>query len=217
MSERFKAVLERMVSTPWAPLHQVDALVPSDRPQRHRDHAVPIPLPERASVPERFAAQARATPERVALSTHEGSWTYAELHAHVRALADRLAAVGIGRDSVVGLFMARGPSLVVGSMAVLEAGAAFVPLDPGSPAARTRFMIADSSCSAIVHDSGSTPRLERELRLVEVSPLAPGAPSSEASGAPRSSAPVGPHDLAYIRYTSGRLASPRGSRSNTAR
>src|SRR6185295_15490520 len=101
-------------------------------------------------------AQADRTPGALAIVSDEGDLTYADLEQRANRLARYLgsqgASPGIGRGARVAILLERGPEMVVAILAVLKAGAAYVPLDPGYPAERLAFMLGDAAVAGIVTD-----------------------------------------------------------------
>src|SRR5581483_1385383 len=108
--------------------------------------------PPEACLHELVAAQAARTPEAVALVYGHERITYRELTGRARRLARRLAALGVGPESRVGVYLSRTPSLVVTLLGILEAGGAYVPLDPNYPSERLGFMLDDASAAVMVTD-----------------------------------------------------------------
>ncbi|MET0413103.1 MAG: amino acid adenylation domain-containing protein, partial [Polyangiaceae bacterium] len=158
-----------------------------------------------------FEAQARRSPDGVALIEAERRLSYAELDARAEAWANLLAARGVGAETVVALCGARSLELVAALIGVLKAGGAYLPLDPDYPAERLAYMLADSGARLLLSD-GSAPALPGvELRGVELLRLDALAPA-----APRSAARVHPEQLAYCIYTSGSTGQPKGA-GNTHR
>ncbi|MCA1615723.1 MAG: condensation domain-containing protein, partial [Acidobacteria bacterium] len=92
---------------------------------------------------EWFARQAARTPDAVALSDEAGQVTYAELDRRTNRLARRLRRLGVGPESVVGLYLTRGLGMIEAIIGVLKAGGAYLPLDASSPAERIRMMVED--------------------------------------------------------------------------
>ena len=88
-----------------------------------------------------FAAQVARAPEAVAISCGERSWTYRELEEAANRLAHLLAGQGVGPGQCVALLFSRSAEAIVAILAVLKTGAAYLPIDPGLPAARIGFMI----------------------------------------------------------------------------
>ena len=100
-----------------------------------------------------FRERAAAHPQRIALVWDEGRLDYAGLDARSDALAARLVALGVGADTPVAVCLARSPEAVVALLAVLKAGAAYLPLDAGHPRERLRFAIADAGATVLLTDA----------------------------------------------------------------
>ncbi|MFD7657016.1 AMP-binding protein, partial [Actinosynnema sp. NPDC059797] len=96
------------------------------------------------NLPAMVAAQALRTPDAAAVVSAEGAVTYRELEERANRLAHLLIAKGARRERVVALAMPRSVDIVVARLAVLKAGAAYLPIDPAYPAERIAFMIADA-------------------------------------------------------------------------
>src|SRR5205823_5984928 len=115
-------------------------------------------------------------PRDVALVFEDSSVTYAALNARANRLARELRARGVGVGARVGVAMDRGPDPIVAILAVLKAGAAYVPLDPSYPEARLRFMVADAELPLVLtHQSLLHPFAGTASRLVAVDALGPHA------------------------------------------
>lgn len=155
-------------------------------------------------VHELVQAQAQRTPDALALSFGNTSLTYRDLVARSGKLARRLAALGAGPSARVGIALDRSVDLVIALLAVLETGAAYVPLDPTYPADRVAFMARDSGLMALVTEERLRDRFG-ELGVPLVLPHAHDEPTS-ASALPR----IGPENLAYVLYTSGSTGQPKG-------
>jgi hypothetical protein len=100
-----------------------------------------------ATLHELFEAQARRTPEAVAVRYEGAAVSYAELDGRADGLARRLRRLGVGPEVLVAVCLERSVEMLVGLLGVLKAGAAYVPLDPGYPPERLQFMLEDSCCS----------------------------------------------------------------------
>ena len=108
-----------------------------------------FPSPE-ATLHDAFAAQARTTPDAVALLLMARFSRIAALDRRADALAHRLRALGVGPDQIVGLHVDRSPHMIVALLATLKAGAAYLPLDPDYPVERLEFMLADSGAAVLL-------------------------------------------------------------------
>ncbi|MBW5420530.1 amino acid adenylation domain-containing protein [Streptomyces sp. BG9H] len=163
---------------------------------------------EQASFPELFAAQVARTPDAVAVESAEVSLTYAELDARAEKLAARLAGLGVGPEQIVALVLGRSVESVVGSLAVMKAGAAYLPVDPDYPAERIGFMFSDARPAAVLTTAayaGVVPRSEGVPVVVL------GADDQQEP--PAGQVPAGPVSVdspAYVIYTSGSTGVPKG-------
>ncbi|MCV7413677.1 non-ribosomal peptide synthetase [Mycobacterium florentinum] len=155
------------------------------------------------TITELFAAQVANAPEAVALACGDRSWTYRELDDAAERLARVLAGHGAGPGQTVALLFSRSTEAIVSMMAVLKAGAAYLPIDPALPDARVEFMLGDATPVAAVTTAALRSRFDG-ADLVVVDFDDPGAdPGTELS------APA-PTDLAYMIYTSGTTGVPKG-------
>ena len=157
------------------------------------------------SIPVLLAAQVARTPEAVAVTCGGRSLTYRELDEAATGLAHLLAGHGVGPGQCVGLLLSRSAEAIVAILAVLKTGAAYLPIDPGLPAARIGFMVADAAPVAAITTTGLAGRLDGcDLVVIDVED--PRIPSYPGTGLP---AP-GADDIAYLIYTSGTTGVPKG-------
>jgi amino acid adenylation domain-containing protein len=152
-----------------------------------------VPSPDHEGVHEAIDAQARRTPDAIALVLEGQRWTYRELIEQADALAGDLLKLGVGPDVLVGICMHRSREMVVSILAVLKAGGAWVPLDPDDPRERLHFMLDDAKVAVLL--SGRKP------------PRRTGHPAMPVA---RRREP-GPDNLAYMIYTSGSTGRPDGA------
>jgi len=163
------------------------------------------PEPEYAGVHEWFQAQARGTPDRVAVRMGHQSLSYGELDTASTRLADYLRGMGVKAETVVGVYLERSPSMLVALMGILKAGGAYLPLDPSFPRERLGFMVADTGLGHLVTQRSLIDSIPGQIRnQVLIDEPWPGAvPVEEAPKA-------GGSDLAYVIYTSGSTGKPKG-------
>ena len=161
-----------------------------------------------ASVPGLVAAQATATPARLALIEGETTLTYAALEARANRLARHLAGHGTGRERLVAVLLPRSADLVVAALAALKAGAAYAPIDPSAPAERVAAMLEDAQPSVVVTRRGLAARLPRG-RWHVVALDADATALERYAPTPVAHRPA-PDDLAYVIYTSGSTGRPKG-------
>ncbi len=206
--ERFKRVLTAMIADPGRRLSSMDVLDAAEHAQLQRwgnrtGLTQPVGVP--VSIPVLFGAQVARTPDAVAISAGERSWTYREVKQAANRLAHVLTAAGVGPGQRVALLLPRSADAVVAMLAVLKTGAAYVPIDPTVPLARMGFVLDDAAPIAAITTAGLADRLNgRDLAVIDINdPTIDGQPST-ALPAPA------PDDIAYLIYTSGTTGTPKG-------
>ncbi|MFF3334804.1 amino acid adenylation domain-containing protein [Streptomyces sp. NPDC002888] len=164
---------------------------------------------EPSTLPGLFEAQVALTPDAVAVVFEGVEVSYAELDARANRLARLLAGRGVGPESVVGVCLERGVELVVALLAVVKAGAAYLPLDPGYPAERIAVVLEDAVPAAVV-----TARAFTEVIPAGAPVVVLDAPAvvEELAGLPGTAlgAAVLPGHPAYVIFTSGSTGRPKG-------
>jgi len=163
-----------------------------------------------SAYPERTLTQLFA--ERAALRSHAPALSYGgrqtsylELASHARAWAGRLATCGIADEALVGIYLERSPEAIIAMLAALEAGGAYLPLDPSYPKERLAFMINDAGLRVIITDR----KLRERLPVGDFEVLlANDLPSGDASDRLLPDV-CDPDRLAYVMYTSGSTGVPK--------
>jgi amino acid adenylation domain-containing protein len=194
LAERFRVLCAAAAREPHRPLSDLPVLPEPELHQILREHN---DRPPRHDVEIRLhdlvAAWAEREPERIAVEWPGGSWTYAEFVGRARGLAGRLRALGVGPDVPVGVSAGRGPALALAFLAILEAGGAYLPIDPAYPRERQDFMLEDSGAPVLLGPE--------EILAVHPSP---------ARGPGHGIKPAGGEGSAYLIYTSGSTGRPKG-------
>ncbi|WP_124445664.1 non-ribosomal peptide synthetase, partial [Streptomyces sp. NL15-2K] len=165
-----------------------------------------------SSVVELFRRRVAAAPDAVAVIHDQAALTYGELEAESNRLAHYLRGMGVGRESVVGLCLPRGAQLVTGMLAVLKAGAAFLPIDVRYPAERVGFMVADSRMPVVLASTAAAGDLADVLADTSLVWLDDPRAGAEVGAMPQTAPEVAvdPAGLAYVIYTSGSTGTPKG-------
>jgi amino acid adenylation domain-containing protein/non-ribosomal peptide synthase protein (TIGR01720 family) len=167
-----------------------------------------------SSLPAWLDAQARLTPDAVAVCDGHEAIPYATLHARANQLARRLRRLGVRAEARVGVWAPRSVTLVTALLGVLKAGAAYVPLDPAYPAARLAFQVRDARVGVIVTAMTCAASIPAGPYTIEVIDGAGSEWREESTDSV--DAPVFPDQLAYVIYTSGSTGQPKGA-MNTQR
>ncbi|NJC74304.1 amino acid adenylation domain-containing protein, partial [Planosporangium thailandense] len=156
--------------------------------------------------PRAFEAQVRRTPEAMALVCGAVALTYAELDARADRLARRLVARGAGPERVVAVGLPRSADLVVAMLAVLKAGAVYLPVDISQPRERVGFLLRDAGAVLVVTSASTNVRAAADgLDVVLLDgPAATAGPDVDLPG------PSTPDSAAYVIYTSGSTGTPKG-------
>ncbi|SDF31284.1 MupA/Atu3671 family FMN-dependent luciferase-like monooxygenase [Limimaricola pyoseonensis] len=180
-------------------------LAPAEQQWLETWNATQAAIPK-TTVQAEIAAQAARQPEATALIHRAERLSYAGLEARANRMAHVLRAMGAGPGHRVGLHLERSIDMVVAMLAVLNAGAAYVPLDPGYPADRLALYAEDSGATVIVSApalAGRVPPSDAALLLTDDPRLAVASEEALPDTA-------GPGDLAYLIYTSGSTGRPKG-------
>ncbi|MGW3040411.1 non-ribosomal peptide synthase/polyketide synthase [Kitasatospora sp. NPDC001159] len=206
--KRLERLLTAVTEDPQLPIASIDLLDDAERHTvlRQWNDTATDSVP--TSVPARFAALVARTPDALAVSYEERQLTYRELDEESDRLARRLVAAGVRPEDRVALFQERSAWLVVSILAVLKAGAAYVPIDPRFPASRRSHIMSDSQVRVLLTDTTS-PALECEYAgaVIVVDADTDTDPSVRDIRLP---AVVHPEQLAYVMYTSGSTGVPKG-------
>ncbi len=158
------------------------------------------------SLDEVLTRSATNSPDAVALSDTTRSLTYEQLRSRTAAVATQLTERGVRKGDLVGLLVERTVDVVVGMLAVLRCGAAYVPIDPTYPVERQNYILRDAGIGFVVGSAAALARTElpSAVRVHDLdTPTDPGAPVADPAA-------VGPGDPAYVIYTSGSTGAPKG-------
>ncbi|WP_265569110.1 non-ribosomal peptide synthetase, partial [Streptomyces hygroscopicus] len=209
LATRVRRALELLVVEPTTRVSGVELLDAAERRRvlvEWNDTAVEV---EPSTLPGLFEAQVVRTPDAVAVVFEGAEVSYAELDARANRLARLLVGRGVGPESVVGVALERGVEMVVALLAVVKAGGAYLPIDPGLPADRVTYMVETAGADVVVSTGSpavvapggvSTVLLDEHVVVQELAGL-----SGASLGVD-----VLPAHPAYVIFTSGSTGRPKG-------
>jgi amino acid adenylation domain-containing protein len=207
--DHFEALLESAMETPDLSVSDLTLLRGTERRQILAEWSSGPVQPLRAFTLHRlFELQAGRSPERPAVVHGEASLTYGELNRRANRLARHLGMLGVGPEVLVGVCMERSLEMVVAILAVLKAGAAYVPLDPSYPMERLAFVLDDAGIPVLLtHERAGENLPSSWAFVVDVEAVEDTLGGLDGGNL---DVPVEPENLAYAIYTSGSTGQPKG-------
>ncbi|MFF5128694.1 amino acid adenylation domain-containing protein [Streptomyces syringium] len=218
LAGRLERLLTAVAAEPDLVPARFDLLAPGERERILTEWNPTGYEPSAATLPELFEAQAARTPDAVAVVQGDESVPYARLNARANRLARYFLAQGVGPEQLVGLALPRSPEMVVALLAVVKAGAGYVPVDPDYPAERIRHILQDARPGLLITDADSAtalrPLLPETARLLVLDEPAldarlVGLPDTDLTDGERGGG-LSPDSVAYVMYTSGSTGKPKG-------
>jgi mycobactin peptide synthetase MbtE len=195
----YLALLAGAVGDPRQPVRAIDILGAADRAEIIAASHGPLVDAPATTLVDLVRRQVAATPDRVAVVSDDAELTYAELKRRANRLAHWLIRRGAGPEQLVALRMANSIEFIVASLAVLESGAAYLPIDPAYPPDRIEYLLSDAR-----------PTLSFDADAIAAAMTEAAAlPDTEPTDADRT-APLRPSNIAYVIYTSGSTGQPKG-------
>ena len=213
--DHFVLLLKGIVCEPESKISDLPLLSEAEAEQILEDwNRTERTLPEAVCVHHLVEEQAARTPDEVALvmpAYEEGerqTLTYGEMNQRANQVAHYLRAQGVESGMVVGICLPRSLDLIVGLLAILKAGAAYLPLDPEYPCERLQYMLEDTQTPLVL----ACKETLEVLPPIDAETLCMDELSAEIAAQPLENAQSGvqPDDLAYIIYTSGSTGVPKG-------
>ncbi|MCP4153875.1 MAG: AMP-binding protein, partial [bacterium] len=214
-----KRIIHAVIKTPNKKISEIEIISEEDKRRViYEFNDTRADYPGEKSIHQLFEEQAGRTPDRISLvgipypihttgSKNETccALSFAELNGRTQYIANLLKEKGVGPDAIVGLKVERSLEMILGVLAILKAGGAYLPIDPGNPEDRIRFILKDSSAVLLltVQSPAEKKRYHKDtLYLDQLQKEEPGDISGTSTAAPAK--------LAYIIYTSGSTGTPKG-------
>ncbi len=205
MAGHWNRLLEGIATDPLQRISALPLLTEDEHIQLAEWNHTAADFPRDACVHDLVSAQARRTPDAVAVVAGDEQLTFSELESRANAVAQRLRVARAARGEIVALYVQRSLNMIVGLLGILKTGAAYLPLDPGDPAGRTALLLEDSGAAVLLTQRSLRATLpDTAARVVVIDGR--GLEGTALPAAQRTS----PDDLAYLIYTSGSTGKPKG-------
>ena len=202
ISKHLTNLMKQIIENPEVRLHDVTCITEEEKQQIEAWNKTERDYPKHLSIPELLKERIQTQPDHLALVEGERAFTYEELGQEIHRVAGHLIDSGVKQEDAVAVYMNRSAEAVIAILAVLQAGAAYVPIDPAQPEDRIRFMLEDSGASVLLY-ADSQPPVHESIQAVHVSDI-----SNQSNGP--FEVETSPSQLAYIMYTSGSTGQPKG-------
>ena len=209
MARHFERLIQAIAEDPDRAICQLDFLRSEEKQQILQEwNDTSTDYPGDILIHELFEQQAGLTPDALAVVCQSESLTYRELNQRANQLAHYLIEAGAGPEVTVGICLQRNIEMIVSLLAVLKAGAAYLPLDPAYPRQRLGFMVDNAGMKVLV-----TQRKMREIlpggsaKQIEIDTLRDQISSGSIENPARKAVT---ENLAYVIYTSGSTGNPKG-------
>ncbi|MBB4375260.1 amino acid adenylation domain-containing protein, partial [Bradyrhizobium sp. cir1] len=215
MTQHLQNLLCAVKADPRQPVGQIELLSSAERAYLLEElNRTASAYPSDVCIHELFEAQVRRAPDAVAVVHEEERLSYGELNARANRLAHHLIGLGVRPDQPVAICVARNVAMVVGLLAILKAGAAYLPLDPAYPPARLRQVLDDAAPRLLLADAAGRSALGADaladVSVVDLETAMPAWANLPASDPDPRALGLTSRHLAYVIYTSGSTGTPKG-------
>lgn len=202
----FRQIVATVTSDATVQLNEIDILASAERTQLLEEfNGTGVDYPQEKTIIDLFEEQVNRTPDHVALVFDGREMTYKALHEASDKLAFLLREEGVAKDNVVGLLMDRGMDLVVGMLAILKSGGAYLPLDIDYPEERISYLLENSKACLLLSTQSIVDSSDFPVKTICFEAI-----NDMGDGIPLRANTVDPSDLCYIIYTSGTTGAPKG-------
>jgi amino acid adenylation domain-containing protein/non-ribosomal peptide synthase protein (TIGR01720 family) len=214
MRSHFTMLIESLAADPDQRVSRAPLLTEAERRQMLVEwNATAAVFPADRCVHQLIEAQAARTPDAPAVSFNGRTLSYHDLNQQANRIAHSLRELGVGPETVVGVYLDRSLELVAALLGVLKAGGAYLPLDPLQPEERLSAILSDAQPRAVLTEAALQSKFEaRKVVTLTLGPMGLLGPMGPM-GLQEDDNPsilVNPDNLAYVIYTSGSTGKPKG-------
>ena len=206
LHRHFIHILQLAVDHNHLPLAEIDLMTDIEKQLvLHDFNHTAVQFPSNQTIHSQWEQQVRSLPDNIALVCNTHSITYSELNERANQLAHTLVQYGTGYDQLIGIMVDRSIEMVIGLLAILKSGSAYVPIDPEYPIGRIEYMLEHSEASILL----TSRHLLKELNYTGTV-LYLEDQASYHMNKTNVDLSVKPEHLAYVIYTSGSTGQPKG-------
>jgi len=204
----YQHLLHGILASPDSRLSELPLLCMSECNQMAEWNSTGGDYPKHSTMHSVFEAVARQRPQAAAVVSRQRRFSYAALNAQANRLAHCLLAQGAGPEKRIALCIRRGPEMLVGILAILKAGAVYVPVDPAYPKDRQAYLLQDAGCGWLLTSTELLPGLD----YVDAATMCVDDVDSYANcSSDNPEIPLHEDHAAYVIYTSGSTGLPKGA------
>lgn len=212
LRNHYTMILEGMATAPEQQISDLPLLTPDEQQQLAAwNQSFKTYLTQPMCLHHAFEAQAAQTPELLAVVDAGQSLTYRQLNQKANQLAQYLIQVGVRQGMRVGIFLEQSPRVLLSILAVLKAGAAYVPLDPRFPTERLAVMVHDAKLTALLTQADLSDRLPAAAaQIIDLDYLDDAITQYSPDNLSEANSEANVDGPAYVLYTSGSTGTPKG-------
>ncbi|WP_269903035.1 non-ribosomal peptide synthetase [Bacillus velezensis] len=206
MGAHYTRLLQQVVSEPDTAICRLNMITDDEKHKLlYVFNDTAADFPHNKTIHQLFEEQAEKTPERIAAVYENNKVTYKELNERSNSLARILMKMGVKKESIVGIVADKSLEMVLGILGVLKAGGAFLPIDPGYPSERIKYMIEDSGSDILLVQNSQADNIPFDGKVIDLT-------DSSLYTGDRHNLPMmsSAEHLAYVIYTSGTTGKPKG-------
>jgi len=213
LSQHLLNIIKNFIEFPENKIAEIECVSAKEREIVLKDwNKTSIDYPKDKNLAQLFEDQAQKTPDHIALTFGDEKLTYQQLNNRANQLAHHLKKQGIVTEDLVPICFERGLDMIVAILAILKAGAAYVPLDVSFPKARINYILTDVNAKIVLTQKILTDKINQSIQggdtsIIVVDELTQSLTKENIMNLP---VQASPHNLAYTMYTSGSTGNPKG-------